>query len=779
MKKCALLARTCLACAGVLIGQGLAPAAMAQAADAKGPAAPVMVQSSTPQAPAGAPNVLVWMLDDVGYAQVSAFGGLVPTPNIDRVARMGLKYTNYHTAPICSAARASLLSGRNPHSINIGGHATAALPFPGYNSVIPESAGSIADNLHAGGYATFALGKWDHLPTAEASPAGPFRQWAVGQGFEKFYGFLAADTDLFHPTLVDGTTPVKSTGDPDYFLTVDLADRAIGMIEGRRGAPSERPFFMYWATGEAHAPHHAPEAWRERFRGKFDMGWDKAREQILKRQIALGIMPKGTKLAQRPDALPDWDLLSAEQKTLYARQMEVFAASLSHADAQFGRILDALEASGELANTVVIVTSDNGASAEGGLYGLFNEASITGGPQPSVATNMKHFADWGGPSTYPHYSAGWAVAGDTPLHYYKQVAHEGGSRVPFVISWPKGIAARGEIRKQFTHVTDVAPTILDLARVPLAQTVNNVTQSPMEGHSFASTLRDSNAGDKDRAQYVELYGNKGLWQGDWGIITSHRTEPWSWKISPTFDEPWELYNIANDPGQTQNLADKYPERVRQMAALYDEQARRFNVNPQHNLGEAAVVGMKRAKEMFLQRGGKWLYTGPVSNVPAQMAPPVNIQGFKMSATLAVPQGNETGPIFSMGGLLGGIGLYLRDGKPTLIMNSLEGETASVDAPTALGKGTHKLTLDLDKGKVEQDGTARYTVTIAADGKVVAKAPLEFKLANYLGLPATFGVGADSGSPVLRGYRADAPFPVRVGDVLFDFSETGPGAVTIN
>ncbi len=726
------------------------------------------------------PNVLVWMMDDVGFAQVSCFGGLVPTPNIDRVARMGLRYTNYHTAPICSAARASFLSGRNPHSVNIGGHATAALPFPGYNSVIPETAGSIADNLRASGYATYALGKWDHLPTGEASPAGPFRQWAVGQGFEKFYGFLTADTDLFSPTLIEGNTPVANPkDDPDYFLTNDMADRAIAMIQSRHGVNPSRPFFMYWATGEAHAPHHAPQTWIDRFKGKFDMGWDKARETILKRQIAEGIQAKGTKLAPRPDAIPAWNDLSADQQKLYARQMEVFAASLSHADAQFGRILDALEAAGELDNTIVIIVSDNGASAEGGLHGLYNEAAVTGGSPVSDEVNLARYDEWGGPTTYPHYHVGWAVSGDTPLRYYKQVAHEGGSRVPFVVSWPKGIAARGELRNGFTHVSDVAPTILEVTGVPLAETVNDVTQSPMEGHSFAATFENAQATDKDRAQYVELYGNRGLWQGDWGIVTSHRTEPWNWKVSKTFDEPWELYNLKKDPGQTTNLADKYPERVEQMAALFDEQAEKYNVRPHHNLGEAAVETTKKMKEAFIRRGGKWHFSGPVSNIPAPIAPPVNIASFTMTGNVELAAGTETGPIFAIGGQLGGLGLYLKEGKPTLIMNSLEGETASVGAGEALGAGMHDITLNVAKGKIAANGFADYMITISSGDTVLVDAPMNFRLAQYLGLPATFGVGMDAGSTVLKGYRSGRPFAAKVSNVVFDFSASGPGVMQVH
>ena len=486
------------------------------------------------------PNVLIWMMDDVGFAQVSSYGGLVDTPNIDRVAAMGLRYTNYRTTPICSASRAAILAGRNPHSVNVGSHAAAAYPQPGYNGLIPADAGSIAANMKAAGYATYALGKWDHMPTEEMTPAGPFDRWPVGQGFERFYGFLAAETDQFEPGLVRDTSQVILPQDPDYHLSTDMADQAIDMIGARAMTPTKRPFLMYWATGIAHGPHHAPADWIARYKGKFDDGWDKARERILKNQIARGIMPKGTKMAPRVPGMPAWNSLSADEKRLYARQMEVFAASLSHADAQFGRMLDALEKSGELDNTIVVITSDNGASAEGAHHGTYNEHLFMNARNATVEENLAFLDQWGGPKTWPHYSMGWAVAGNTPFRYYKQTTYEGGTRVPMVMAWPKGIAARGETRGQFTYVTDIAPTVMELAGVPLAETINNVKQSPMEGLSFAYTLADPKAADRKQAQYYEMFGNKGIWSGGWTAITRHRTETWDMTANKPHNEPWEL-----------------------------------------------------------------------------------------------------------------------------------------------------------------------------------------------------------------------------------------------
>ncbi|MDE2404726.1 MAG: arylsulfatase [Sphingomonadales bacterium] len=742
----------------------------APAASAPAPAAPAAVA-------AGKPNVLIWMMDDVGFGQLSCYGGLVDTPNIDRVAGMGLRYTNYHTAPICSASRAAMLTGRNPHSVHIGGHATAAREgLPGHDGRIPAEDGTIAANLRQAGYTTFALGKWDHLPNEEASPAGPFTHWATGQGFDHFYGFLAADADQWNPVLWRDTQPTARPGDGAYHLSTDLADQAIAMI-GARGAAGDagrkRPFLLYWATGAAHAPHHAPADWIARYHGKFDIGWDKARAQVLKAQIARGLVPAGTRLAPRPEGMPAWDSLSADQKRLYARQMEVFAAALSYADAQFGRMLDALAASGELDNTLMVIASDNGASAEGGPDGLYNEAEVTSRKAPGVAENMAFYNDWGGPRTYPHYAMGWAVAGDTPYRYYKQTTHEGGTRVPLIVAWPRGIAARGGVRRGFVHVTDIAPTLLDAAAVPLAKTINDVPQAPMEGRSMAATFTVDADPRQGRDQYTELYGNKALWSQGWSIVTSHRLKTWEWNTARTFDEPWELYDTVADPGQTRDRAKEQPERVARMAKAFEEQAKRYNVYPVFNLSDTAAESMARMRGDFARRQGQWHYPGRIGEIPGTMAPPVAALGFRMTARLDLPTGDVTGPIFAQGGQMGGIGLYLDKGHPRLIMNDLGGGSVSVTSAEALAAGVTGLALSVER-KPGADGSTDFSVTIRAGERVLAQQAVRFALPAYFGLSEVFGVGDDAGSPVLAGYHAGKPFPSTISDVTFAFSVPGKG-----
>lgn len=713
----------------------------------------------TAPAPAPAtprPNVLVWLLDDVGFAQWSSFGGLVETPNIDRVAAMGLRYSNYHTAPICSATRAAILSGRNPHSVHVGGHAAAATPTPGYDGRIPADKGSWAANMKAAGYATFAVGKWDHLPTADITPVGPYTYWPSGQGFDRFYGFLAAEADQWSPALIRDNSAIPAPRRPGYHLSADLADQAIAMIDGTAADAAQRPFFLYWATGIAHAPHHAPKEWIDRYKGKFDMGWDKARATILQRQIARGLVPAGTKLSPRPGDMPAWDSLGPDRKRLYARQMEVFAAALSYTDAQFGRILDALERDGKLDDTIIVVTTDNGAAAEGAYDGSHHEGLFPNGHLATVAENLPFIDKWGGPETFPTYSFGWAVAGNTPFRYYKQTTHEGGVHVPMVIAWPRGIKARGEVRTQFAYVADIAPTVMDLAKVPAAETINNVPQQPMEGLSFAYTLADPKAPDRKQAQYFELWGNKGLWSNGWTIVTSHRLHSWDMSVSTPITEQWELYDLRKDPGQTTDLAARDPAKVAELAALYDEQAKRYNV-ASTNAGDTIPYQIAQMKARLAARDGIWRYTGPVSQVAEGAGPPIQSMPFRASFGIDLPSGGETGPIFALGGKLGGMGLYLKAGVPTFTLRGFDGSARTVagDAPLPQGASTLELTLDRPVARplTPQD----IAITIKANGRTLASGTVRYAMAARYGVSQTFDIGNDFGDSVSDDYLPGVPF----------------------
>jgi len=713
------------------------------------------------------PNILVWMLDDVGFGQLSTYGGLVPTPNIERVARRGLIYNNYHTAPVCSASRAALLTGRMPHSVNVGGHAALPIEGVGYNGKIPAAAGTIAENLRQAGYVTFALGKWDHLPTTDTSPAGPFTYWPLRQGFDHFYGYLSGDTDQFHPTLVKDMSTVAAKPSVYYHFSKDLADEAISMIRSRDGAFSRIPFFMYWATTAVHAPHQAPKEWLDRFHGKFDAGWDKARELTLKQQIARGLMKPGTKLAPRPEGMPPWSSLSSTQKKLYARQMEAFAAALAYADAQFGRILDELENRGELSKTMILIMSDNGASAEGGSAGVPTENYVINQKAPSLAENMRYYDSWGGPETYPLYHFGWAVAGNTPFRYYKQTTYEGGQRVPLIIAYPDGISSHGQLRRQFVHVSDIAPTILDTAGVAAARTVNNVQQSSMEGISQRETF--ATAGDPrwGRPQYTEMFGNKGLEWNGWAIVTKHRVDTWRFQARPLFDEQWELYDLVRDPSQRRNLASKFPEQVAAMSRKFDEQAQLYHVYPLHNASDGFPTSAKIDAAGFEAREGVWRFTGTTTHVPPLNAPPVLSRDFQLKADLDFSHSDVSATIFALGGPTGGIGFYIIGGKPVLVMTQLNGAIARVDSKLSLDASTKELLLTVNEDTDISNPFRRLRVTISSNGRELANESVDIDLPRAT--IGTFSVGCYDATPILPEVSPVNSTDIRLKSVEFSFN----------
>jgi len=724
---------------------------------------------------ADAPNVLVWLMDDVGFAQVSAYGGLVDTPNIDRMAAQGLSYTNFRATPVCSSSRASLLTGRNPHTVHVGGHAMGPRGLPGYDTLVPRDAGTAAENFRQAGYRTFAIGKWDHSPLSDLNQAGPFTYWPQGQGFDRFYGFLTADTDNFDPVLFENNTPVATPKKEGYHFNEDMADKAIAWINGRSTALPAPPFYLYWATGTAHAPHHAPREWIAKYRGRFDAGWDDAREKILARQKALGIVPADTTLPPRPAHMPAWDSLSPDEQRLYARQMEVFAAALSYADFEFGRILDSLQERGELDNTLVVITSDNGASAEGGPTGLMNEISFPNAHMPTVQENLEWLDQWGGPETFPHYAFGWAVAGNTPFNYYKQTAWEGGIRVPLVIAWPQGIEARGEQRGQFAYIADITPTVLAAAGVEPAKMVNNLPQIPFDGENLVGTFA-ATAKTPDRGQYFEMYANRSFVKGDWKVVASDRTVTWDLTTSASTDNPWALYNLEQDPGETKDLAAQYPEKVAELDAGFKAQAKRYNVDPIDGGGGTRVYLRGIAMEDFKARGGKWVYPEPVARTLEFNAPPIKFMNHVMTADINLPTGHETGPIYAMGGSLGGMGLYLKDGRPTFILRGLAGEEVKVSGePLAQGDNHLEMHLDLGAGlqpKIEPLAQRDITVTVRSNGTEVLSETVQFAMPATMSSSETFDIGRDDGKALTDDYTAQTPFPGTIRNVEFDFMPRG-------
>jgi arylsulfatase A-like enzyme len=700
-----------------------------------------------------APNILIWMLDDVGFGHLANFGGLAATPSIDGLADAGLSFTNFHATPLCSPTRASTLAGRNSHAIGMGAHANTPAGYPGYNARIPKSAASIARILGDAGYATYALGKWDHLPSEHVSELGPFDYWPSGQGFQHFYGFLSYDNHQFTPLMWRDHTPVNDADrdDPDYHLTTDIADQAIQWIENQHALDAQRPFFMYWATGAVHAPHHAPQAYIDKYRGKFDMGWNKARELILSRQKSLGMVPADAQLPPWPDNVPAWDTLSTDQQRMAARAMEVFAAMLDHSDHEFGRIVDSLRRTGQLENTVIIVVSDNGASAEGGLAGSFNELLMG---QVDWDDNLQHFDDWGGPDTYPHYPVGWAAAGNTPFKYYKQSAHEGGTRVPMVISWPAGISDKGGFRGQFHHVNDIVPTLLDIAAVTAPAKVDGVPQQPMDGTSFRYALNDAAAPTTKKVQYFELWGNRGIYADGWKAVALLRPEPWDVFKRLQMDQvSWELYHVDEDFNERVDLAAKHPQKLAELQQLFDQEAVRNNVYPLAPDPMKVMMGQMQAR--LRQRQGEFEFYPRTSRVPGTLAPPINILPFAGSATLHNVSASTNGVIFAYGGNDGGLALYLQEGVPVFAYNRAGAEITYIRGTRPLPPGSSTLAFDMNKSSAT-DGEFSMSV----DGKQFANGKL-VRLGSRVPTHETFDIAADWGSQVSPQYSHKGEMPADV------------------
>lgn len=691
----------------------------------------------------GSPNILIWMLDDVGFGHIASFGGLVETPNLDKLAASGLRFTNFHATPLCSPTRATTLSGRNPHTIGMGSHANTPAGYPGYNARIPKSAASIARILSDQGYATYALGKWDHLPSEHVSQLGPFDYWPSGQGFQHFYGFLNYDAHQFSPLMWRDHTPVnRGTRPRGYHLTADIADQAVQWIQAQNGIDPDRPFFMYWSTGAVHAPHHAPQEYIDKYRGKFDMGWNGARERILTRQKELGLFPRDAQLPAWPDNVPEWDSLEPNQQRMAARAMEVFAAMLEHTDIEFGRIIDALKSTGQLDNTVIVVVSDNGASAEGGLAGSFNELLMG---QVDWNDNLRHFDEWGGPKTYAHYPVGWAAAGNTPFKYYKQSAHEGGTRVPMIINWPSGIKSGGEIREQFHHVNDIVPTLLDITGTPAPGLVDGVVQQRLDGISFRYALEDATAPTQKTVQYFELWGNHGIWSDGWKAVALLRPEPWDVFKRLSLDEvQWELYHVDEDFNERIDLASTHSEKLKELQILFELEAGRNNVFP--IAPNPMAVMTAQMQQRLQQRKGVFLYPAHTSRVPVPLSPPINLFPFEGKAEFSAGSKLENGVIFSSGGNEGGFALYIRDRIPVFAYNAAGDSTTYIRGKGPLPPGTSSIHFKLDRTS-KTEGVLK----LSANGVEIASGTLT-KLGLRLPTHETFDVGSDWGSPVSHEYN---------------------------
>ncbi len=722
------------------------------------------------KAPAGVPNILIILLDDVGFAQLGCNGGLIATPNIDKLAANGLNYTNFHTTALCSPTRAALMAGRNHHSIGLGSHALTAMGFPGYNGMIPLTAASGAKMLQENGYTNYALGKWDHTPLWEVTTSGPFNGWPSAEGFDHYYGFMSADIHNFVPVMYEDHRPTNpSVGKPDYHINTDMADRASYWLTAHASISPDRPFMMFHATATLHAPHHASKKYLDMYKGKFDMGWDAARDQILKNQIEKGIQKPGTKLASLPDEIIAWNDVPAEKKKMYARQMEAAAASLTEADFEIGRIIATLERTGQLDNTLIFVTSDNGASAEGGLEGSHNEVLILNGIGLTPHEENKKFYDkWGTAETDNHYHAGWAAAGNTPYKYFKQTVHNGGMTDALIVHWPKGIKAKGEIRTQYHHIIDIIPTIMDVTGVGFQEEVEGVKQMPFDGVSMKYSFDDAKAATNHPVQYYEQLGSRAIYDNGWKAVALHGGRL-PWIIGGTFDfekDDWELYNLNEDPTETNNLAKSNPEKLEELKKKFDEEAWKYNVYP---LYDDLAFRLKNVTDRIHPPTEKlFTYFAPGAEFIAEAAgPPVKNHSHTITATMET-DGKTDGVITASGGYFAGFTLYVKNNIVTYGYNYYDEKYFSIKANKPLTAGKHELKLVYDAlpGGTPQTPTGKVTLFI--DGVQVGQGTIDNVVLGKYSISEPFDVGADNGGSVIRSaYTSPFRFTDNLDKVVFE------------
>ena len=720
--------------------------------------------------PKGAPNVLLIMTDDQGFGAPSTFGGVIPTPAMDRIAKAGLRYTNFHSTSLCSPTRAALITGRNHHSVGTGVVGEIATGFPGYDSIIPIDKGTIGTILKANGYATSWFGKDHNTPSYQSSQAGPFEQWPNGMGFEYFYGFVGGDASQWQPNLFRNTTAIYPfLNNPGWNMQTAMADEAIGYIKQLKEIAPGKPWLVYYVPGATHSPHHPTPEWIKKIGDMhlFDEGWNKLRETIFANQKRLGIMPEDARLTPWPKELPQWDSLSREQKRLFIKQADVYGAYLAYADHEIGRVIQAVEDLGELDNTLIIyIGGDNGASAEGMLDGTPNEFTTFNGVAVPVKDQFLWYPFWGSERTFPHYAAPWAWAMDTPFKWVKQVpSHFGGTAQGVAMSWPGHINDVGGVRRQFHHVIDVVPTILEAAGIPAPDTINGIKQNPIEGVSMAYTWDKANANATTRhtTQYFEMLGNRAIFHNGWVAATTPATLPWelSTKTPPDVitGYNWELYNVNEDPTQFNDLAARMPEKVKELQELFYAEAKKYNVLP---LDNSTLARWNTPRPSLTAGRTEFTYSGELTGVPGSAAPDIKNKSYTITAEVEIPKGGAEGMIVTEGGRFGGYGLFLskgvadiRRGKVVFLYNLLDLKRTLWEGPE-LKAGKHTIVFDFksDGSGLGKGGTG----VLSVDGKEVARNSMEHTIPVTFPEDETFDVGQDTRTGVaLVKYRYDPPF----------------------
>ncbi len=701
-------------------------------------------------APKDAPNVVIVLIDDLGIGATTTFGGPIKTPTMDKLASNGLRYNNFHTTALCSPTRMAIKTGRNHHTCNTGSIMETATAYPGNTGALSPSVAPLAEMLRLNGYSTAAFGKWHETAAWETSVSGPFDRWPTRQGFDKFYGFIGGETDQWAPLIYDGTKKINPPTMENYHFTTDMTNQAINWVKAQQSMTPDKPFFVYFATGAVHAPHHVSKEWSDKYKGQFDKGWDAIREETVVKMKSIGIIPENTNLAPKPEDIKDWDKLTDNERKLFARQAEVFAGFMEMTDYEVGRLVDAIEEIGEMDNTLVIfIAGDNGTSAEGGMVGMYNEMTYFNGVEEKVEDLIPLMDDWGLENTFPHMAAGWAVAFDAPFTWTKQVASDfGGTRNGMIIHYPDGIKEKNGIRTQFSHVIDIAPTILELTGLPEPKVVNGVPQTPIEGTSLAYSFNDAKAAERHNIQYFEMFGNRALYNNGWYARTIHRAAWENNNLPPLNEDVWDLYNVREDFSLTNNLASKYPEKLEYMKSLFMAEAEKYHVLPIDDRTiertNAAIAGRP---DLLGDRKSLTLYEG-MEGMMENTFMNIKNKSFSITAELNIPKGGANGVILSQGGRFGGWSVYMKDNKPEFTYNFLGLERYVISSPKKLSEGPVTLKFDF---VYDGDGMGKGgTTTIYVDGKAVADGRVEKTQPFIFSADETADVGLDNQTPVALG-----------------------------
>lgn len=729
------------------------------------------------------PNVLFIVLDDTGFGQLGCYGSPIETPNLDKLAANGLLYTNMHTTALCSPTRSCILTGRNHHSNAMACITEASTGYPGANGNIPFENGFLSEILHEHGYNTYAIGKWHLTPADQISAAGPYDRWPLGRGFERFYGFLGGETHQYYPELVYDNHQVEPPRTPEegYHVTEDLVDNAISLIADAKQVAPNKPFFMYFCTGAMHAPHHVPKEWSDKYQGQFDDGWEAYREKVFARQKALGVIPADSEISRHDPDVKPWDECTQDEKRLYSRMMEVFAGFLTHTDHHIGRLIDFLKVIGEFENTLIMVISDNGASSEGGPTGSVNENLFFNNVPESLEENLKQIDKLGGPNTFNHYAWGWTWAGNTPFRRWKRETYRGGISDPFIVHWPKGIKAKGETRTQYTHSIDMVPTVLDALAVEPPASIKGITQSPIEGLSFAHTFDDVKASSKRHTQYFEMMGHRSIYHEGWRAIC-----PWP---GPSFTEAgaffgapipaeklteldakhWELYHVEEDWAENHDLAGEHRDKLIEMIGMWYVEAGKYNVMPVDGRGTARFA--EERPQIAIDRKSYTFFPGTQS-VPFNAGPRILNRTHSITAEVQIPAGGAEGVLISFGGTDGGVSFYVKDGKLHHMHNYVARDYLHVESQDLVPEGTHSLRFEFEVTGKPDIATGKGTpgrAQLYIDGKLVGQEEYQLTTPLSMGLTGGWSVGADPGAPVGPFYDSPFEFTGTINSVTIDVS----------